>query len=412
MSEQKHWQLRPEHSGCLLRLQKILERVRGFRVLILQHNRPKYRDGIIAFLREAEPDSALLDLKESGSFAAFEAELGKYSLIRQLHLINLEALPRAEQQAFFKGLNYHREHLARTCSGILLFWLPDHLINQLAVEAPDFWAWREQVLDFSVPVEPVERMTVDWVKSWNLELSGKQERIKEIEDFLARPAEEPSLTAADLKRELGNLYESIGEYTEAKKILEAAVDEYGQLDEAQARASARRDLAELLATQGDPDQALIMLREQVLPVFRQLNNVQEEAETKDRIADIFERRGELDAALRIREQEILPFVERLGDLRNKAVTMGKIADILETRGQLDDALKIREQEELTIYDRIGDVRELLLCRTKIALLLHEMDAETNQERIEKLLRLALADARRLKLPRETAWIEGIIRKTK
>jgi hypothetical protein len=89
--------------------------------------------------------------------------------------------------------------------------------------------------------------------------------------------------------------------------------------------------------------------------------------------------------------------------------MGKIADILQARGELDKALEIRQQEELPVFERLGDVRELLLCRAKIAVLLHEMNTEANKERINELLRLALADAKRLKLPGETEWIENIMK---
>jgi hypothetical protein len=59
------------------------------------------------------------------------------------------------------------------------------------------------------------------------------------------------------------------------------------------------------------------------------------------IADILFSRGDLDEALRIRKEEQLPVYERLGDVRERAVTMGKIADILESRGDLDEALRIR-----------------------------------------------------------------------
>jgi hypothetical protein len=39
-----------------------------------------------------------------------------------------------------------------------------------------------------------------------------------------------------------------------------------------------------------------------------------------------------------------------------------------------------------------------------------MELEINKEEIEELLRLALADAQRLKLPRKTEWIENIMKK--
>ena len=74
------------------------------------------------------------------------------------------------------------------------------------------------------------------------------------------------------------------------------------------------------------------------------------------IADILQSRGELDEALRIRREEELPVYERLGDVRSRAVTMGQIADILQSRGELDEALRIRREEQLPVYERLGDVR--------------------------------------------------------
>jgi hypothetical protein len=94
------------------------------------------------------------------------------------------------------------------------------------------------------------------------------------------------------------------------------------------------------------------------------------------------------------------------------VTQGKIADILQARGELDAALRIRTEEELPVYERLGDVRELLVCRAKIALTLLALDAvhprSENRARANKLLCLALSEARRLRIP-EGAQLEEILR---
>ena len=84
------------------------------------------------------------------------------------------------------------------------------------------------------------------------------------------------------------------------------------------------------------------------------------------IAGILETRGELDEALRIRTEEELPVYERLGDVRSRAITEGRIADILEARGELDEALRIRVEEELPVYERLGDVRSRAIAQGKIA----------------------------------------------
>ena len=166
--------------------------------------------------------------------------------------------------------------------------------------------------------------------------------------------------------------------------------------------------ADILQSKGQLDEALRIREQEELPVYERLGDVRSKAVTLGQIADILQARGQLDEALHIREQEQLPVYERLGDVRSKAVTLGKIAGIWQARGQPDEALRIREQEELPVYERLGDVRSLLVGRANLAMLLLEKDAEGNRQRSIDLLVLALADARRLRLP-EAGQIEGRLR---
>ena len=45
------WQLDPLHSGSFSRLETVLGKLRGFHALIVQHNNPVYRDGLIRRLQ-------------------------------------------------------------------------------------------------------------------------------------------------------------------------------------------------------------------------------------------------------------------------------------------------------------------------------------------------------------------------
>ena len=173
------------------------------------------------------------------------------------------------------------------------------------------------------------------------------------------------------------------------------------------RAVTQGQIADILVTRGELDEALRIRTEEQLPVFEQLGDVRSRAITQGEIADIFEARGELDEALRIRTEEELPIYERLGDVRSRAITQGKIADILVTRGELDEALRIRargraaclrptrrrslardragqdcrhsrdprrarrgaahpDRGELPVYDRLGDVRSRAITQGQIA----------------------------------------------
>ncbi len=119
-----------------------------------------------------------------------------------------------------------------------------------------------------------------------------------------------------------------------------------------------------------------------------------------RLADALYPHGEWDRALALLEEARQSFAA-LGDERSRAVTMGKIADILARRGQLDEALRIGEEEELPVYERLGDVRELLVARANLATTLHKRDKPGDRDEAKRLLCLALAEARRLRLPEAT-----------
>ncbi len=136
-------------------------------------------------------------------------------------------------------------------------------------------------------------------------------------------------------------------------------------------------------TRGDLDEALRILREELLPILELPNWARERAIVMGRIADIQSLRGDLNEALRIRREEQLPVYERFGDVRERAVTMGSIADILVKQGDLDEALRIRKEEELPVYERLGDVRERAVAMGKIADMLYSRDDLDEALRIRK-----------------------------
>jgi tetratricopeptide (TPR) repeat protein len=112
-------------------------------------------------------------------------------------------------------------------------------------------------------------------------------------------------------------------------------------------------IADILASRGDLDATLRILREELLPVYERLGDVRERALTVGKIADILARRGDLDAALRILREELLPVYERLGDMRSRALTMGKIAQILLQKGDAA-AARVLQEERLEINRRLAD----------------------------------------------------------
>ncbi len=89
------------------------------------------------------------------------------------------------------------------------------------------------------------------------------------------------------------------------------------------------------------------------------------------------------------------------------MTKGKIADILAMQGDLDEALRIQREEVLPVFERLGDVQLLIVGRANLAMTLLRRGQDGDRAEARELLRLALAEARRLQLP-EAGRIEAII----
>lgn len=153
------------------------------------------------------------------------------------------------------------------------------------------------------------------------------------------------------------------------------------------RALARGQLADVLYTCGDLDEALRIRREEELPVYERLGEMRMYAITWGKIADVLYARGEFDQALQIRRHEELPLYERLGEHREYAIALGKIADVLADRGELEEALRIRREEELPVYERLGEVRARAITLGQIADVLFvrgELDEALRIRREEEL----------------------------
>ena len=178
------------------------------------------------------------------------------------------------------------------------------------------------------------------------------------------PAARTRHAALDLRR--AERLRQKGEVAAAERLVHGALETFKAAADARMTAIAAGQIADILQTRGELDEALRIRREEELPVYDRLGEVRSRAVTMGRIADILQTRGELDEALRIRREEQLPVYDRLGEVRERAVTMGQIADILQTRGELDEALRIRREEQLPVYDRLGEVRSRAVTMGQIA----------------------------------------------
>ena len=262
-------------------------------------------------------------------------------------------------------LNLGRDLFPRDVPGPLVIWLPDYAVTAVARFAPDFWAWRSGVFEFtSGEAERGAATTLvvhegpDDAALWNLPWEAKLLRRRQLESLLDDYSDLPDDDRVDAER--AAILRDLGAICQATPDPACALDYYHQalriferLGNMLERAETLGGIADVSESRGQLDEALRIRQDEELPTYERLGQEQEKAWTLGKIADILQARGQLDEALRIRQEEQLPIWERLGDVRSRAVTLGKIADVLQARGQLDEALRILRDDVLPAFERLG-----------------------------------------------------------
>jgi predicted phosphodiesterase len=292
-------------------------------------------------------------------------------------------------------------------------WLLARLPLPASIE--DYLAWHQLQAEEGALVEWLERCAVpealalDAVGSWYANQRGP---FTSWLQFCARVL--PLLDAEEVGR--SNLYWIQGHAAWRCGELDLAMQAAKDLHQFESKRGNERETvlalglqADILTARGELDEALLIRREEQMPVYEKLKDVRLRAVTQGKIADILTARGELDEALRIRREEEMPVYEKLKDVRSRAITQGKIAYILTVRGELGEALRIYREEEMPVYEKLKDVRSLLVARNNLAAALIRRAKAGDFEESRQLLLLALAEAQRLRLP-EVATIEYWLKK--
>jgi tetratricopeptide (TPR) repeat protein len=327
--------LSPEHVADFMRLAKNLRYGSRFQLLVLEYNSPSYRTTLIehmeAVLNTASLQTARLELSSKyGDFSSVENELQFLAAKNQIiHIFGGEDW---FDEPRWRAFNLRREAIAHTAAARLLLWLGTTQIKEMALSAPDLWAWRGGVFSFilgtNAPHAAPEQQKIA-ARQDASSLFLRRKRIAELQTYLqSDPAPEDDLRWP-LLDEVADLHASLGELDEALRIRqEEELPIHIRLGNVRAVAATQGEIANILFARDNLDEALRLLREEVLPAFTRLGDVRSVALIQGKIVDILLRRGELKEALRILREEVLPAFTRLGDVRSVAVTQGRIAEIL------------------------------------------------------------------------------------
>lgn len=363
----RSWTLLDVHSADFLRLQRVLQSGRGFRLILCQFNAPRYRDRVISQVNAALKAPAVWTLPANPDAALFEAGLVEQGRGHDcLHLIGLDQWLAEDQESVLRLLNYHRERIVELAPLPLLLWVSPAQVAPFARQAPDMWAWRAAVLDFtlSAPAAP-NRPIGPRLSLGRASADEMRRRIAEIREYLAeRPR--PTNADANLLVEAAAAAHRLADWTETQTCADQALKIYQAANNRRGMAMAQGRIADVLRAQGKLDEALCIRREQQLPIYDRLGDTQGRADTLEKIADILAARGEWDEALRIRRDEELPIYQELGNQYGQAVALSGIGEVLFKRGDLNEARRICQDQVLPLFEHLDRPLNCAMTLSNIA----------------------------------------------
>ncbi len=336
-SRKEHGDIDGRHSGDYLRLTRLLQHGTGFQWVIAIFTSMTYRQRLIDRLDAPYPRATLLEIPPEADPPALIdrlSELGKTQ--GPIHVVGVEPWLRRVGEEALGALNRRREHLTASLPTTVILWLESATVTRFASAAPDLWAWRAAVLDFSEQPVRLEAIHLEKVTLGRNERAQLHTRLTQIRDYLAQ-RNELSSADAQLLLESSEIEQQLGHLDAARADAETARQTFQRLDHPLGVAQAQVRIADILVARREMDAALRLLEREVLPTFARLGDVRAKAVAQSQIADILMALGEIDAALRLLEQEVLPAFEHLGDVRAQAVAHSKLASVLLQAGRYSEA---------------------------------------------------------------------------
>jgi len=379
--------------GEFRRLERMLGSGDHFRLIFAQFNDLRVRAEVIRRVAQVAGGTLTLalDHERFPEFHVLEDTLAdKAPHYRVIHLVDVERwLNAGDRERLITWFNYRREKLAERFPVTLVLWLLEPTVKAFAMGAPDFWAWREGVLDFNVSRSSdglIENVTgFEYWERASLPREKKIKRIDNVRRLLETDRDLPSQIRAQYLRELGGLYQSLGDYPAALRNEQQSLSITREIVDRAGEAETLNNISQICKVRGDYETALKYL-EKSLKIFQEINDQTNQGVTLNNISRIYYVRGDYEMALKYLEESLTIFHD-IADLPKQGVTLNNISQIYKAQDNYGMALKCLE-ESLMISRKVGNRVTEGATLNNIAVLYHAQgDFETALKYLGKALKI-------------------------
>ena len=190
----------------LARLERMLTRAEGFTLAFARVNVPTQRAKLVEAIqaRVQKKSVEIVEIDLEGAVGDVLTEIKDFlqqhdgaapdgTAKRAVFVYGLERVipSSAIYHPALALINLKRENFREAIPSPLVFWIPEYALQAIAEGAPDFWAWRSGVYEFTLPHEHTDAL---WssvapeggqVALSRLPLDEKKERIHSLSGLLA-----------------------------------------------------------------------------------------------------------------------------------------------------------------------------------------------------------------------------------
>jgi tetratricopeptide (TPR) repeat protein len=318
----------------------------------------------------ADVEKEIRQLLDEHGLEAFSVDAGEYK-----DLTSFFSSRSAEKTVFFvhnmeqgfpeslRYLNFKREEIIDHRVKAV-FWVTDKELTCIGNEAPDFFAFRNRVVEFiEVPLAEDRRPAiVEFALETEYKSLDEIKRSIELKETLLSELSEADEISGYLLNSLGILYFQISSYDKAIEYYERALGISREIEDKVGEGNAIGNLGIAYSNLGQVEKA-VEYYEQALVISKEIGDRRGEGNHLGNLGNAYRNLGQVEKAIEYYEQALV-ISKEIGDRRVEGAALGNLGNAYSDLGQVEKAVEYYEQA-LVIGKEMKDPRIINFCEDNL-----------------------------------------------
>nr|QNO47081.1 photosystem I assembly protein Ycf3 [Methanosarcinales archaeon ANME-2c ERB4] len=251
-------------------------------------------------------------------------------------------------------LNFKREELVEDRVKVI-FWVTEEELSRISREAPDFFAFRNRVVEFmEVPhMGETRPALVEFALETEYRSLDEIKRSIELKEKLLSELSAETEISGYLLGSLGILYDQIDLYEKSIECSEKALVIAREIGDRRNEGAWLGNLGIASRDLGQVERA-IEYYEDALAISREIGDRRGEEASLGNLGNAYRNRGQVEKAIKYYE-DALAIAREIGDRRGEGNALGNLGLAYRELGQIEKAIKYYE-DALAVTREIGDRR--------------------------------------------------------